>query len=514
MLGVLTARKGRVRWGGLILLLVLGIGVSLLLSPPLEADTTALASSPSPALFTQTSASAADLTLTRMIDDATLTVNALTPTLEPLDQTATAIVAGATITMESLLTLWADPTALTLSAEALNITATAIVAGASETVAAQMATATPLPLIGQIDVTPYAAGNPPDSGRYSGELKSLQSIAYRLVADRDGAIVYSVETTDENSLSAQLSINRVNEFDGGVGLSDLDQVNAMQSDVLVRQDDEITITIFNYGTSPAPIPFSLTIHQVGIIDLGDEPFDRDIEGQLSYYDPVAVYRFEAPDNAFITIRAEGMDEFDTALALYDLWLQYVRFGYLSSALDNDSGAGYDAELLNIPLRYTGTYYAVVAPGRRGYGAFRLRISRDEVVPLGETPLTVRFNPSPRAMTFTGRAGETVRLVIQLPEDAADYAVDTLSLELAQDGRNLYTAEIARGTVYTRTLWLDANGQPITDINQSVWVASGADVLSTDVTIPADGEVFVYLQATGRLTRPSQQTFALTVSLER
>jgi hypothetical protein len=127
----------------------------------------------------------------------------------------------------------------------------------------------------------------------------------------------------------------------------------------------------------------------------------------------------------------------------------------------------------------------------GGGRFKLTLERETRPSLDEGTQTVRFNGSmPPTLSYSGSAGENVQLNLRLPASASDYAVQSVSVSVLQDGHLIALFE--RGA---------ATG-----------AAVGEAIISGGVTIPADGQVLVQISAQAALTRPSTQQFALDVEL--
>ena len=84
------------------------------------------------------------------------------------------------------------------------------------------------------------------------------------------------------------------------------------------------------------------------------------------------------------------------------------------------------------------------------------------------------------------------MTASLPEDSLDYAVQTVAFTVEQDG----------------------NVIDIFNHDSALKLTQAGIVLSAPVTLQSDSPVFVTLNATSRLTRPSQQQFHLEVSVVR
>jgi hypothetical protein len=165
--------------------------------------------------------------------------------------------------------------------------------------------------------------------------------------------------------------------------------------------------------------------------------------------------------------------------------------------DDDSGAGVNPELYRVVLAQTRTYHVLVQPvPDGGTGTFRLRIDRETPLSLDDGPQTVAFNSKWQPdLTFTGHAGENVTLQVRVPHDATAYKVDFLRVEVYQNGEALTV--ISRG----------GGQQPPAQGD-----AGDVSILSTNVSVPADGPVTVRVYSSGELG--FQQGYRLDVAVER
>jgi len=206
---------------------------------------------------------------------------------------------------------------------------------------------------------------------------------------------------------------------------------------------------------------------------------------------LALYKFEANEGDMVTIRATGVDGFDTTLELYDSMFSPV--GDITTAYDYDSGPGYDPEIYRHGLPTSGTYYVAVTPGSLGYGSYRLQLTRESAPSLDSGTQTARFNsPANPRFTFAGHKDQTVTVNVTLPEDALDYMVQSVDVTVEQDGK-------------------------IVDVfnhSSALKLTQAGIVLSGNMTLPSDSPVYVQIIAIGKLIRPSQQQFHLEVSVAR
>lgn len=90
----------------------------------------------------------------------------------------------------------------------------------------------------------------------------------------------------------------------------------------------------------------------------------------------------------------------------------------------------------------------------------------------------------------GHKDQTVTVNVTLPADALDYTVQSVSVTLEQDGKVI----------------------DIFNHDSALKLTQAGIVLSAPVTLQSDSPVFVTVNASSRLTRPSQQQFHLEVSV--
>ncbi len=352
-----------------------------------------------------------------------------------------------------------------------------------------------------IDITPYAFGAPDNQGQYSSAITSqTAAIAYRFTADRDGMVFAELKSSDMTLVGMSFAVtsadNSGGSGGGGGGSMGGSSILLVQGQTLtfgVRAGDQVEIIVgSNFGYTDIALPYTLRVILNDVIDLGAKPFEGVSENQLNgFSNPLAVYRFEAEAGEIVTIRATGVDEFDTSLDLLDSTM--IPLPDFSRTSDQDSGPGYDAEIYRYALPYSGVYHVMVRPGSQGYGGFRLEISALERPSLDDGTQTIRLNtPRPTELSFIGRAGETVTINLRLPQDARDYTVDTASLVVRQGDFAIAVYELQAA-------------MPIPE--------SGV-FLSGTVTLTADTVYIVRVSAHGVLSAPSDQAFKLEVSLAR
>jgi hypothetical protein len=352
-----------------------------------------------------------------------------------------------------------------------------------------------------IDITPYHFGADENAGRVEGALSpSAAAIAYRFTADRVGMVFAELKSSDMTLVGMSFNVTRADSSGGSGGVgggsmggSGLLLVQGQTIRFGVGAGDQVEIIVGStYGYADRTLPYLLRVVLNDVIDLSSTAYEGVSENRLdSFANPLALYRFEGTAGDIVTIRATGVDGFDTHLDLLDMSM--LPMPDIGRSSDQDSGPGYDAEIFRYGLPYTGAYHVLVSPGSVGYGAFRLETSHLERPSLDNGAQSIRLNsPIAPALRMTGSAGETVTINLHLPDGARDFSVDTASLVVLQGDLAI--------AVY--------------DLQAAMPVPDSGVILTANVTLPADGEYIVRVSANGILTQPSLQEFVLEVSLAR
>lgn len=117
------------------------------------------------------------------------------------------------------------------------------------------------------------------------------------------------------------------------------------------------------------------------------------------------FEFDAALGDKLNIRVDSGGSLDTLVELLGPEGEII-------AGDDDSGAGYDPELLNVPISSSGRYTLLVqtfTPGDEGH--VRLRVEQQQAADLDAGPQTLRLNAKNNngILRMAGRAGETVQL---------------------------------------------------------------------------------------------------------
>lgn len=318
-----------------------------------------------------------------------------------------------------------------------------------------------------------------------------------LTAEKPSALYHFVAKTSGllNVNARSSSISDLSVFPAAIKKIDSNQPVPMsqplppgQIGTFVEAGDDIYIRVGS-GSGQQNGTFTLT---PSLSPLTPLTFDTPADGNLDESAPSAAYSFEAKSGDVISARVEGKDGFDTRLVLlgddHTIW-----------ASDDDSGDSTNPELQNLVIPHDGTFTLIVQPYNGPYGAaghFTLTLAKQLPPSLDAGPQAVAFNNKlTPALTFTGKAGETVQLVVRVPSDATEYSVDSLAIRIEQNGEALSVFNRGDG----RTPAVHGQG-------------GGVTLLSGPVTIPADGVVTVKLDAAGTLNQTDG--LRLEVALEK
>ncbi len=325
-----------------------------------------------------------------------------------------------------------------------------------------------------------------------GELKADKPFAlYHFVAPATGLLNLHVQSSaiaDLNIAMQFINAEQNGGGGGGGGGSSPDVLKQIGAANFVQAGGNVYIRVASAsGQSLGKFTLTTSISEPKPLSFGDSA-----ENDLNDKAPAAVYSFEANAGDVIAAKVEGRDGFDTQLQLAD---SQSTFG----VRDDDSGDGYNPELSGFVIPHSGTYYLTVEPYNGPYGApghFTLHLTHQVAASLNDGPQQVAFNSKQNsALTFDAKAGETVQLVVRIPSDASAYSVQSLRIELVQNGETV--------TVFNR-----GDGRQPAARGEG----GGSTLLSGPVTLPADGPVTVKVDAAGTLNQTD--SLRLEVALEK
>lgn len=183
---------------------------------------------------------------------------------------------------------------------------------------------------------------------------------------------------------------------------------------------------------------------------------------------------------FVSFQGNPGDALDIAVdsaGSVDTQLTVLSPSGYQIASDDDSGRGFDPEILRLILTESGTYYVVIsAPEGSDAGDIQLSVTESAIPSLDSGPKVVRLNDkrTQDVVTFTGTAGERVHL---------DFTLDSGTME--------------------PTITVTQNGQTL-----SYASATGVSSLAVEIVLPADGKVVVQVQD------QTSTTLNIKASLER
>ncbi|PJF29042.1 MAG: hypothetical protein CUN52_10400 [Phototrophicales bacterium] len=175
---------------------------------------------------------------------------------------------------------------------------------------------------------------------------------------------------------------------------------------VVLSDDGLYVVIVNSYDLYEPTDFSFVVNTVEPIAISiDEP----VVGTFSKDETIYVYTFDATAGMGIDVLVTSNGAVDTRITLTSPSGTVI-------ASDDDSGVGFDPELLGIVLTEDGTYSLLVQPYIIGdSGDFTVSVSTSYIMKLNDESLTVRLSDKTfRAVgIFEGVAGETVLLSVRV-----------------------------------------------------------------------------------------------------
>lgn len=182
-------------------------------------------------------------------------------------------------------------------------------------------------------------------------------------------------------------------------------------------------------------------------------YDETIELEFTDRDREFFLTFQGTYGDIISAYVDSNRGVDTSITLNDTYNSQLAF-------DDDSGSGYDPELLGTSLYSDGVYTLLVRAVDDENGTVSVTLERVPPLSLDDGPQTLSFSSSVTqiAAAFTGEAGETVRLT---------FAV--------QDGEQSSSLSISARQ----------NGVSVTDFS-----GYNLSTAAVEFTVPSDGEVMV------------------------
>lgn len=268
---------------------------------------------------------------------------------------------------------------------------------------------------------------------------------YRFSAQAGDGVVIRLSSDDFDSylrLLDESGFELASNDDGGGNL------NSLIGPFNIPSTGTYTIRASSLGGS-ATGDYTLSLERV---ELAQIAYGDKVEVEFTPHDQSFYFTFEGSVGHVLNIEVDS-DDVDTTLTLQDPY-NYQAF------VDEDSGSGWNPEILGYVLTQDGTYTLILSTTTGASGTAVLSFDRGQLPSLDEGPQTVSFSSdqTTRALVFTGEQGETVRLSVRrMTSDRSS----SPSLEVTQGGSSL-----------------------------SYISASGVSAFSVEFTVPDDGEVVI------------------------
>lgn len=186
--------------------------------------------------------------------------------------------------------------------------------------------------------------------------------------------------------------------------------------------------------------YTINASSLGGSDTGDYELRLSrVESQtIAYGDTVELEFTEGDREFFLTFQgaygdivsayADSDRGVDTSLTLNDTYNSQLAF-------DDDSGSGYDPEILGVSLYSDGVYTLLVRAADDANGTVSVTLERVPPLSLDEGAQSLSFSSSQTQfpVVFTGEAGEKVRLTFAVQDDAQS---SSLSISARQNGTSV------------------------------------------------------------------------------
>ena len=268
---------------------------------------------------------------------------------------------------------------------------------------------------------------------------------YRFTAQEGDAIIVRLSSDDFDSyltLLDETGLELAWNDDGGGSL------NAMLGPFTIPSTGVFVIRASSLGGS-AVGDYTLSLERV---ELAQIAYGDEVEVEFTPQDQSFFFTFEGTVGEVLNIEVDG-DDVDTTLTLQDPF-DYTAFE------DEDSGSGWNPEILGYVLTQSGTYTLILSTTTGASGTVTMTFDRGELPSLDEGPQTVSFSSAQttNALAFNGEAGATVRLSVRRVSD---------------DGSSSPSLEVTQG-----------------ESSVSYISASSVTAFSVDFVVPEDGEVII------------------------
>lgn len=231
-----------------------------------------------------------------------------------------------------------------------------------------------------------------------------------LSADGDTSIAYAFEgttgevvTIDLTTLSYSLYIQilgpngTVNQTTAGG--------NALLGPVVLPTDGLYVVIVSSYDLFE-PSDFSFVVSTIEPLPI---TYDEPVTNTFSEENTIYVYTFEGAIG-------DGVDVVVSSAGAVDTRITLTAPSGNAIAFDDDSGVGFDPELMGVVLTEDGTYSLLVQPYIKGdSGEFTVAVNASSSMALDEESLIVRLSDKTLRGVgiFEGVAGETVMLSVRV-----------------------------------------------------------------------------------------------------
>ncbi len=283
------------------------------------------------------------------------------------------------------------------------------------------------------------------SQQVTGSLESGSATAgYRFTGAAGDVVTISLHSSD---FDTYLSLREANG-DGYSLVDDDDSGNGSDSLIgpfTLPDTGDYIITVRSYDGATAG-SYTLQLNQAVLTPIEfNQPVTITFDGNTG----AQYFSFQGTIGDVIDITVDSGDSIDTSLAVngpdnYQL------------AYDDDSGPNFDPEVNHLILTQDGIYTILLQPFSNGdTGQVTLTLSRGAIPSLDDGPQQVRLSEkvTTDVVTFTGVAGETVRLTVTIV--SGDNSAP--SLVVTQDGTTIATASASTTTAMTFDFTVPADG---------------------------------------------------------
>lgn len=174
---------------------------------------------------------------------------------------------------------------------------------------------------------------------------------------------------------------------------------------LITRDDTGYVVVISGDAPFFPVPYTLRVERIAPQVLAyDTTTEFDFDGVTARY-----FLFEGQAGDVLDLRVDSGGSVDTLLTIIDADGSLI-------ASDDDSGSGFDPEIMNLTLLADGMYSVLVQPYIPGDdGAVTLKLANPGVPSLDDGPQRVRISDKQiqAQVTFEGRFGEQVLLHVDV-----------------------------------------------------------------------------------------------------